>query len=696
MASFFTRKLLILVSLTSLAGVFFNALIAHSPTLGLILLILSVFSTGSLVGRPMFEGGTKSESMLLGAQVFAAVLALAGAIAYYAAPTSQIEFLILYSIAVVLAILFSKSVPEADELDSLHQEPAQRPWILPVVALVVFGFSIAAWWVATRAQIDVPLRSIWDAVPSVALLAYFIASATVGLLLYLRGRLSLIATMLLFFSGISLAAFAYPAGYGFDPFIHRATVEHIAQFGTITPKPFYYIGQYALELFAMHVFQLPLHGVDTLLLPVLATLFLIPSAAYGLRRSLSPHAFALFIVFLFPLADLISSTPQGLAYIFTASALFLTLPLLSGDKSRGVIAGGVLFSLAAFSVHPLAGIPALIYLTLVFLWRFVPSRSMKIAALVVASLLGAVSTPVVFLLQAKLSGLALTVQWQHLFTRIPSTFVPQFTSQFSSQFDLLYLAINNLVPILLVLNVCAAVVIFRKKFSKGFLLPFLAAGIWFCNYWFLSSLLEFDFLIEYERQNYALRLETLTHIFLLPLAGYALTLALFSRPTSRLLKAAIVITCALLITANIYSAYPRHDNYARSAGFNVAKTDFDAVYAVASHAEERDYVVLANQAVSAAALESFGFLRYYHGDIFYYPIPTGGELYEIYLQMADDFPSRENALSALDLTGAERVYFVLNDYWWQSEIVAERAKAEADEWFSIDNGAVFIFVYDRE
>ncbi|MFH1767412.1 MAG: hypothetical protein ABH826_05015 [Patescibacteria group bacterium] len=164
----------------------------------------------------------------------------------------------------------------------------------------------------------------------------------------------------------------------------------------------------------------------------------------------------------------------------------------------------------------------------------------------------------------------------------------------------------------------------------------------------------------------------------------------------KILRFSWIFLLAFLITANVYGAYPRHDNYARSAGFNVGTDDFDAVYAIDEIGESGKYVVLANQTISAAALQSFGFKTYFPGDIFYYPVPTGGELYSIFLKMVEDNPSRDYALEAMDLTGVDQAFLVVNDYWWQSDKIKERAKEEAQDWFSVGDGKVTVFIFNRD
>jgi hypothetical protein len=140
--------------------------------------------------------------------------------------------------------------------------------------------------------------------------------------------------------------------------------------------------------------------------------------------------------------------------------------------------------------------------------------------------------------------------------------------------------------------------------------------------------------------------------------------------------------------------FPRHDGYARSAAFNVSTADINTVYTIhAKNPESVDYIVLSNQATAAAAVQEFGFLKYYHDDIFYYPIPTGGALYQKFLAVMDtENPALETTLhETLALACVETMYIVVNDYWWKSNEVIERLKRYADEWTILDHGKATIF-----
>ena len=58
-------------------------------------------------------------------------------------------------------------------------------------------------------------------------------------------------------------------------------------------------------------------------------------------------------------------------------------------------------------------------------------------------------------------------------------------------------------------------------------------------------------------------------------------------------------------------------------------------------------------------------------------------------------PSREMAARAADLTGADIVFYVVNDYWWESEKIIETAKNVADEWLDVDSGKITIFEFKK-
>ena len=671
------------LGLFSLLIALLNALSAHHPVVGLACAVGFLVSTGSLFGGRWVKA-ERSIQVLLGMLAVVCMLALGGSVLYYADATSLVWLFFLCLGVYALALLFGKQGEHEKE------ESRTIPWTF----LIVFVLGLAAWWsVILPIDIVEPVRSPWDVIDPLAIMAILIAGTAYLFLIRSTTRIALWSTVSLFFSLIGLAAVVYPLGYGFDPFIHRATVAHILEFGSIEPKPLYYAGQYALELIGARLFSVPIQVLDVYLAPVCASLFLSAAAFFGFAPLKERRRISLANLFFLPLAVFVSTTPQALAYTLTACLVLLSLPRITNHTTTPGLPVLFLLAGAALATHPLAGIPAAVYLLLVLVWDKQRHRGLQIASTVLLAVGGVLIIPIVFVIQAQQADLNIVfslsqLSWDQL------QLTGFFANRYSLVFDALYLIIDNQLWILIAL--AAISFAYRKHLPWSVHLPVLAAGMWLLTYFILTLTLQFDFLIEYERTTYAERLLTLTMIFLVPSAGLAIS-GLWHRASVKNVAPRVVLAALLvmMIGAGTYGAYPRHDNYARSAGFNVGESDIDAVYAIADAGGDEDFIVLANQAVSAAALQEFGFKVYYKGDIFYYPIPTGNELYHSYLEMADNEPTREVMEEAMDFAGVDLGFFVLNDYWWQSTRIREHAKQQADDWFTIGDGAISVFRFER-
>ena len=242
----------------------------------------------------------------------------------------------------------------------------------------------------------------------------------------------------------------------------------------------------------------------------------------------------------------------------------------------------------------------------------------------------------------------------------------------------------------------AAWIGYRRDLSGRFRALLLTSVALLINYFLISSALQFTFLIDYERANYASRLIPLIVYFLSPLAVLGLAhffTNLKNKPFA--LRAFCFSLLVALAASGFYLAYPRRDAYETSRGFNVGNADINAVQLIEQWAGAEPYIVLANQSVSAAAIQELGF-RYYDG-LFFYPIPTGEKLYEKFLLM-NESPSREKASQASALFKEEKikiVFFVVNNYWYRAARIMETAKTNADSWKTVGElGQVVVFRYD--
>ena len=240
-----------------------------------------------------------------------------------------------------------------------------RQMLLLVLYFATLAIAVSLLWVVRTGE---ALRTPWGVVPTPFFgLIFAAALAATGLLGTLRntGRFAILALL----TGLcfSVATIVYRIGYGFDPFIHQATEQVIADAGSIFPKTWYYLGQYGLVVTLHTLSRIPIPIIDHLLLPVLATLA-VPLAALTFAERLSPAharvsgltALALTSV---PTTWFIVTAPQGLANL-ALLALIAAIALVPHPWTRGrwLLALGLV--LAALITHPLAGCIALVLVVL--------------------------------------------------------------------------------------------------------------------------------------------------------------------------------------------------------------------------------------------------------------------------------------------------------------------------------------------
>jgi hypothetical protein len=696
-----------------------NAFFWQNEIIGASLLAGYIWLCGHLLSEGLISDTDVGSRWWFGVWMLLSGIMIAGSAVYYTIGfTPETAYtLLLLSVPVALWVgrrgQISSWFSRAHDLvsESAQSVPA-AVWLcatIIILCVVVFLTRIGA------SSIEEAVRSPWLVITPSVFLAFGImsllwcAQAFAG-----RQRLlTVVLAALILLCALSVAWIAYPLGYGFDSFIHKATETHIAQFGSISPKPFYYIGQYALVLFIHHAFSIPVELVDTLLVPLLAVL-LLPFAWHGAASHIHPEkraaAFTLVGLFLIPLASFIVTTPQGLANLWTLLLVLAAVPYLVTIEPPRVFALAVP-ALAALTIHPIAGLPALVFLSLVAAEpRRINDRWKGLARLLFWTLaaLGCVVLPASFVANAVLSHASPNLDLSSL---TPAAIFSAlhldlfFANKFNPLLDLVYLFGFNATLIVVLLSLAAAWH-GRRDMGSRLRMCVIMAVILGANYVILSTAVDFSFLISYERQAYAERLIPLIAFFLSPLLILAIgrvARQLHDGPIP--LRAGLVALCAALVTCSLYLLYPRNDSYETSHGFNVSASDINAVYAIDRDAAGASYVVLANQSVSAAAIHELGFAHYF-GGVFFYPIPTGETMYNLFLSMNEN-PSVATIEQAAQLADSAchsdasckqprtaSVYWVVNDYWWLSNQLIESGKQTADAWFAIDDGAIYVFRYN--
>ncbi len=690
-----------IISLFVLAALqYLNVYLWPNPLFGLILLMLCIGFFGLIIGSRILIKYQRIEQILWGSLIAWSIIGIFLTICYYFWELSPIAMWLSWLPLVILGFIFVPVPMYIDQYTSKNTLATKIMLSILFVGLgVIFYFAFLGLWQSGTLE---AIRSPWILVPKIFFtLCFVLCLGAMAWLIKTRSQkgswLILGAITFLF---LSVALFVYKIGYGFDPFIHQATERYLAEHGTITPKPFYYIGQYSWITFCHFFSHLGINLLDKILLPAMAAAFLPAAIFTGLSQGFSiRNRFAKLGALLFlaiPFGSMIVTTPQGLANLFALIIIFLSLSYLKNQTPPLYFL--MILGAMCLAIHPLTGIPVAIYLLILLLLK-IRSRVAKITLVSITAVLGAFSLPLVFIINSLVSGTGVNVTTAILQSpgvllnklRLPELYID---SHFSSIIDFVYIYGKNLIWLIPIVAVIT--LIFKaQKITKLFWIPAMMFLVLIVNYFFLQNTVEFSFLISYEQGAYADRVLSLAQFFIYPF--FILGILWWVEKTWQTNWSwRIVLSLFLsgIIISSLYLSYPRHDALEISKGINVASSDIAAVQWIERDAPDDEFIVLANQTVSAAALHEYGFKKYFN-DKFYYPIPTGGELYDYYLKMSYESPSSLTMNQAMDLVGVDYAYFILNDYWWNAEKVIEDAKLQTNTWHEIDDGKIYIFKYTK-
>ncbi|MCC7522756.1 hypothetical protein IT407_03070 [Candidatus Uhrbacteria bacterium] len=581
--------------------------------------------------------------------------------------------------------------PKKHQLPTESEEKPNWYWIIPLLVIgVLLGGGVV--YASFRAATDVAIRSPWVMLPFWTIPAC--ASLVIASLLAAwKSRSRLATAVLVSITSFAISAIApalYELGFGFDGFLHRASEHIILDTGTLDPKPPYYIGQYVFTTWLARFSALDISLIDRWLVPVFFALipFFFLSSRAKSRDLLGIPALLLLI----PLAPFVATTPQSFAYIIGLISILISL-----DEELHPFAWLPL-ALWSIAIHPLAGLPFAAIAGALFCIRLGKNYGYKpitYSFAVLGVIAAGLSIPAAFLLLGSLSSNAVVWDWSRIIDmneiwKSLSAFTPPqnrvaLWADWSSLVGFLILPASILLAI---------ISIFRDRDRRAYWIALLAAGCSLLAAGFiLKAAGEFPFLIDYERGNYTDRLSIMANLIVAIPAAAGLGFLL-----SRLSRTHILTTCYVLCAsyawmgAQTYNALPRHDAAQASRGWSVGRSDIDAVRWIEQDAGKEPYTVLANQSVSAAAVQELGFKRY-AGDVFFYPIPTGGALYQEFLQAVAPDPSFDAIQNAARLGESKIVYVVLNEYWWDAERVASKLSAQANSERDIKNGTVRVYKF---
>jgi len=630
-------------------------------------------------------------------------LSISGAIIYYIYALNQLGLIISLILASIICAAFVfvklKYSPSERNFGEPENEKNNKfdglDYLLTAIYLIL---ASANFYLLYHSQTANPIISPWQVVSPWFWLLYLTSTLSLFALIIKQYQNNnqqnlnyfyIFLISLHYFLSFSVAWLVYQIGYGFDPFIHRATMELIDKVGAVSPKPLYYLGQYSLTIILHKLTNLPIIWLDKLLVPILAALYL-PAVLYQVAQKwFNDNRTSLLLIILLlslPFGFFIVTTPQNLAY------LFLLLIILLGIICRNLFDLLVIYLLAvaALLIQPIAGIPAV--LAAIFLTIFYSdNQKIKKIGPWLIFILAAISLPLAFYFLEKNNGLSNQ-------TMEPATAIfswPNLAMPGAENFILnfIYLYGLNLKLVIFLLVIVGMAIAWQHRQNCRVLMIYFIMSLALLMAYLGTKTLPFSFLINYERDNYAARILLVSVFFLAPfilITLYWLLAKIIKQ--NYFIKLAWLLFFAVLITASLYLSYPRFDRYFNSHGYSVSASDISAVQWIAENSSG-DYIVLANQQVSAAAVRQYGFSHYYKNNIFYYPIPTGGPLYNYYLKMVYQKPSRQTMAEAMNLADVREGYFVLNKYWWAFDKILDKAKLEAQSWQEINQGQVYIFKY---
>lgn len=549
------------------------------------------------------------------------------------------------------------------------------------------------------ARTDEPLTSPWLALSP----AIFIIFATVTWMLFLRFSKEedqsedLFLVSLHFFTAFSVATIVYKIGFGFDPFIHRAAETALYKLGEIEPKQLLYTGQYVIVAALSHLTGLTVSTIDKWLVPVLAAISLGAVILTGLRDGYDlPAAKKWLPAFLIvPFLPLVFTVPHNLVFLYGLWIIFLWPVVFSNYK---IVYTLMALGFLALVTHPLLGLPLFLFTIFVAVWTKLKSGRLRLIVGLVFVIILALSLPASFAFKNILAGLPAVAAWDFwhrldLFFGLFQDLYENFSFSISFFWEFLY-KYRNFCPV--VLNVLAFIggFVFLSKESRRKIWPLLLFVLGsLMAIFFTSTMFVFADIISYEQMEFSLRY--LQFLFFIGWPILILVLGNFLDHKKEWFWC-LAFVISIMTAAAWYFSYPQDNPKVLFSGQSVSAADIAAVHLIEARNIGEDYLVLANQMTSAAALQEFGFAYYLptaSGEVLWYPLPTGGELYGYFSNMAYVEPKRETIETAMRLAGVKKGYFLVPYYWPYADWLVERAGQEADNLLKINKGDIIILEY---
>lgn len=708
-----------LIALVTTSFGILNIFWLHNAIIGTFLIIAYFLSLGFLIGQHIDKDGTLFEQFVWGTLSLLLVEIVLNTIAYYVFGVTPLTVAITFLLLPLALFVFRKY-----HVSSIIYHVSHTTYHIPkkqilLTILPIFLDLVLLFLLYTHRILDV-VPSPWMIFTYRFFILYGIATAALFFAVYKINNTAVrwALTALHLFVTFGIAPILYPLGFGFDGFIHRATETWIFEHGSITPIRPYYIGQYSLIVWLAHLTRIPIFYLDVYLVPLLASISLPAVVMTTLKRVWNiEEKYAALLVWLIPFVYFLSlhlTTPHNLVILFMILTIFTTLSLISYHLSPII---PLILALASLATHPLLGAPIMLFvLTALIIRKLLVTRyRLPVTTLLIYTILIALTVPLLFTIFLFTTGHGLPAfvnpfdKFSHFLALFKRPY--WYASNSPLIFELLYTWERMIALIVITGGVTGFITYYVSLIKKNAEHRVLNVGYWIFPASFLGFLLGAYLLRSWiifpgvgalEQGDYPMRLLKTSLIFLLPFAMYALTHITYhvSRITKQLNRKLWYVLCGTcyvtVLTVSLYLSYPQRNPKVFFPGFNVSLSDFKAVEWIHNNNEEYNYIVLANPLLAAAALNKYNFVKDFptsKGPVFYYSIPSGGPLFKLYERMLYEGQKREYIDEVVRLTGATKVYFVVNNYWSNFEKIVEGAKKTADSFYEVDEGKVVIFTY---
>jgi hypothetical protein len=598
-----------------------------------------------IIRKNLFKGNVLAA--LLGSVSLSAIF---GTILYHAVGWQQSTLLsaALFIIATITTYLLARELP------AHHENRDKKFWLFNAI---IFAETLACFWYAFHRTANDWIGSPWQAVSYKFIPALFFVITTTALAIIYKkisARIFFFVSLLL----LSINTIIFNRGFGFDIFVHTATVNAWLSHGTIAPISILYNGFHTIIAALASITHLPVLDLISWTTPFIGATAL--GAIFARMRGNEKLPFVIAGFFLIFNSLFTTSTPQALGH-FLLFGFMIELWQRTENISTKENILHALIALGIATIHPLSGIPAILF----FLWSLKP-RNIIFA---LATIFG--------------PALALIVGAHGKFVfenfSIRELFIPTITAFQPNILTSLSYSVALLAPLILF---TFAIIGYKNNRNEQniflFSLLLIASGI-------ITRAVHIENIIGYEQSAFASRIILAGYFFMIPLAATGAQ-KIWNSINSR---AARIIVCTSTIAALCgiwFVAYPAWNSIQKTKAINTSETDFQIAKKIDINANGKSYIVLADQPTSAAALATFGFFerKLPAHDFYFYPIPTGGELYTTYfLPAMYDGVTIDLLQKAAAFASTDDAYIVIKPYWTNAQKNKDAIKKSTLDFFEV-------------